>query len=140
MATFDYMQALESEIEKTIQAISEANIKLNTLRDLRRKYLDSQGARNVVPNLLSNASPNSASDNKTQLVLDIIRRYPSEGVEAGRVFKDLTDLGVSTNRNSFQGILHRLIKSGRVQRENGKYYPKMTASLSAPTGKTRSAT
>jgi hypothetical protein len=122
MATFDYMQSLESEIEKTMQVISEANIKLNTLRDLRRKYLDSQGARNAAPDSVSSASPNSSGDNRTHRVLDIIRRYQSQGAEAGRVFKDLTELGVSTNRNYFQGILHRLIKSKRVRHENGRYY------------------
>ena len=134
---FDYMQSLESEIEKTIQVISEANIKLNTLQDLRRKYLDSQAAGNAVPNLAPKASPNG--ENKTQLVLDIIRRYQSQGVYAGKIFTDFTALGGSTNRNYFQGILHRLIKSKRVQHENGKYYGAPKLSSLAPTGKVSSA-
>jgi len=140
MAAFDYMQFLESEIEKTIQSISEANIKLNTLQDLRRKYLDSQRAGNTEPNLVPKAISSHNIENKTQLVLDIILRYKSQGVEAGRVFADLTALGVSTNRNYFQGILHRLIKSKRVRHEDGKYFPKLSAPPFTPAGELSSAT
>lgn len=146
----DFLKFLESEIERTGQAIEEAQIKFNTLQDLRRKYLESQGAKGHDKTIPSNLPKEHISldpatfthddDNKTQLVLDTILHHQPQGVKAGRVFAAVTAGGVSINRNYVYSILNRLKKRGKIQCKHGKYYPTLSALAPTPAGGKSSAT
>ncbi len=145
----DFLKFLDSEIEKTGQAIDEANIKFNTLQELRRKFLESQRANGSRAPIQSNLAQKAASldpatftqdtDNKTHLVLDIILGHQDEGVKAGRVYEDIISRGININRNYVYSILNRQKKRGAIQFKRGKYYPTISIFAQASTGGTSSA-
>jgi len=132
----DFLRVLDSEIKDTEQAIKEATIKLDVLRGFRRKLespgANGQGGLNVSTPGEQHVSLDPTtfthdSENKTQIVLDIILKNQDQGMKAGSIIAKVNSLGLGISSNYVYSILNRQKKKGTIQHRRGKYYATLGA-------------